>query len=47
MFLMLNVLELSASPNDSLQDQCNWLSTHFGVEIKKQSLDERYNTHTG
>lgn len=45
MFLMLNVLELSASPDDSLQDQCNWLSSHFQVEIKKQSLDERYNTY--
>lgn len=45
MFLMLNVLQLSASPDDSLQDQCNWLSSHFGVEIRKQSLDERYNTH--
>lgn len=45
MFLMLNVLGLSASPDDSLQDQCSWLSTHFKVDIKKQSLDERYNTH--
>jgi len=44
-FLMLNVLGLSAGPDDSLQDQCGWLWTHFKVEIKKQSLDERYNTH--
>lgn len=45
MFLMLNVLGLGSSPEDSLQDQCNWLSTHFGVHLKKQSLDERYNTY--
>jgi hypothetical protein len=45
MFLMLNVLELSLHPADSLQDQCNWLSAHFGIDLKKQSLDERYNTY--
>jgi len=47
MFLMINVLELSSSPDDNLQNQCNWLSTHFEVEIKKQSLNDRYNTHGG
>ena len=45
MFLLLNVLELSAYPKNSLQDQCLWLAEHFGVHYKKQSLDERYNTH--
>lgn len=47
MFLMLNVLDLGSSPEVSLQDQCNWLSTYFGIHLKKQSLDERYNTYGG
>lgn len=45
MFLLLNTLELSNYPKNSLQDQCLWLEEHFGIHLKKQSLDERYNTH--
>lgn len=44
MFLLLNVLELTAYPKNSLADQCLWLEDTFGVLLKKQSLDERYNT---
>lgn len=46
MFLLLNTLELSNYPKNSLQDQCLWLEEHFGIQLKKQSLDERYNTHS-
>ena len=46
MFLLLNTLELSNYPKNSLQDQCLWLEEHFGIHLKKQSLDERYNTHS-
>jgi Transposase DDE domain len=46
MFLLLNTIELVNYPKNSLQDQCLWLNEHFGVEFKKQSLDERYNTHS-
>lgn len=44
MFLLLNVLELSNHARHSLQDQCRWLEETFGVCLRKQSLDERYNT---
>jgi Transposase DDE domain len=44
MFLIMNVLELSNHPQNSLQDQCTWLEENFDVHLKKQSLDERYNT---
>jgi Transposase DDE domain len=46
MFLLLNTIELMNFPKNSLQDQCLWLKEHFGVQFKKQSLDERYNTHS-
>jgi Transposase DDE domain len=46
MFLLLNTIELMNFPRNSLQDQCLWLEEHFGVQFKKQSLDERYNTHS-
>ena len=46
MFLLLNTIELANFPKNSLQDQCLWLKDHFGVQFKKQSLDERYNTHS-
>lgn len=45
MFLLLNTIELANFPKNSLQDQCLWLKEHFGVHLKKQSLDERYTTH--
>jgi hypothetical protein len=46
MFLLLNTMELTLFPNNSLQDQCIWLEEHFGVSFKKQSLDERYNANS-
>ncbi|MCU0471392.1 MAG: IS4 family transposase [Arcicella sp.] len=46
MFLLLNTIELANFPKNSLQDQCLWLEEHFGVRFKKQSLDQRYNTHS-
>jgi hypothetical protein len=30
----------------SLNDQCDYLQEHFGIEMTKQSLDERYHTFT-
>jgi hypothetical protein len=44
MFLLLNLLELASYPKNSLTDQCLWLEQTFGVLLKKQSLDQRYNT---
>jgi len=44
MFLIMNVLELVNYPNNSLQEQCEWLEENYGVRLTKQSLDERYNT---
>lgn len=44
-FLMMNVFDSSDGKERSLTDSCDWLADHFGINIKKQSLDERYNTH--
>lgn len=44
MFLIMNVLEFVNYPNNSLQEQCEWLEENYGVRLTKQSLDERYNT---
>lgn len=46
MFVLLNMMELTLFPNNSLQDQCIWLEEHFGISFKKQSLDERYNANS-
>lgn len=44
MFLTLNALFIDSLSNTSLEDQCELLWEEFGVEMTKQSLDERYNT---
>jgi len=43
MFLKLNVLFEPSNSESSLNDMCDFLEDHFGVKIKKQSLDERFN----
>lgn len=45
-FLELNVFSLGNEDEKSLEDQCDYLEDNFGVFMKKQSLDERYNTHS-
>jgi len=45
-FLMMNVFDTTDGKERSLTDSCDWLAEHFGVNLKKQSLDERYNTHS-
>lgn len=45
-FLMMNVFDSSDGKERSLTDSCDWLAEHFGINLKKQSLDERYNTHS-
>lgn len=44
-FLMMNVFDSTDGKERSLTDSCDWLAEHFGLNLKKQSLDERYNTH--
>ena len=44
-FLMLNVFAQGNNQETSLEDQCNYLYQVFGIRMKKQSLDERFNTH--
>lgn len=44
-FLMLNVFSPSQGVENSLMDQCDRLCDWFGIEMSKQSLDERYNTY--
>ncbi len=44
-FLMMNVFDSTDGKERSLKDSCDWLAEHFDLNIKKQSLDERYNTH--
>lgn len=44
-FLMLNVFAQGSSKETSLEDQCNYLRQVFGINMKKQSLDERFNTY--
>jgi len=43
-FLMLNLFEASTQKEKSLNDCCDWLYEEFDVDMRKQSLDERYNT---
>jgi len=43
MFLNLNVLFEPSNSDSSLNDMCDFLEDHFGVRIRKQSLDERFN----
>jgi hypothetical protein len=44
MFLMLNVLA-GLNPKSSLNELSEWLDDEFGVKLRKQSLDERFNTY--
>ena len=44
-FLMLNVFAQGSGKETSLEDQCNYLQQVFGINMKKQSLDERFNTY--
>lgn len=43
-FLMMNVFDTTDGKERSLNDSCDWLAEHFGIDISKQSLDERYNS---
>jgi Transposase DDE domain len=45
MFLEMNSFSLSTGQGKSLFEQCEYLEDTFGLKIKKQSLDERYNTY--
>jgi hypothetical protein len=45
MFLEMNSFSLSTGEGKSLFEQCEYLEDTFGLKIKKQSLDERYNTY--
>ena len=44
-FLLLNVFESYSTFDSSLNERCDWLEEHFGLSMRKQSLDERYNTY--
>lgn len=43
-FLFMNVFDSTSGKERSLNDGCRWLFDNRGVSIRKQSLDERYNT---
>lgn len=43
-FLMMNVFDTTDGEERSLNDSCDWLAEEFGISMRKQSLDERYNT---
>lgn len=43
-FLEMNVFDSTDGKERSLNDSCDWLEEHYGIDITKQSLDERYNT---
>lgn len=43
-FLLMNLFEASSAKEKSLNDCCDWLLEEFDIDIRKQSLDERYNT---
>ncbi|WP_373551306.1 IS4 family transposase [Haliscomenobacter sp.] len=45
MFLQMNIFNTSSGDERSLNDQCEYLEETYGIELKKQSLDERYNTY--
>ena len=41
-FLEMMVQHIAPGKEWSLNDQCDWLREHHGIELTKQSLDERY-----
>lgn len=45
-FLMLNVFQPGSAKETSLNDMCDYLEQEFGIVMAKQSLDERFNTHS-
>lgn len=42
-FFLMNVFDTTCCNERSLNDCCDWLEDHYGIEMTKQSLDERYN----
>lgn len=44
MFLKMLCTHIAAPESWSLNDQCQYLRDEFGIEMTKQSLDERYQT---
>lgn len=44
-FLLMNIFESYSTFESSLNDRCDWLEEHFAISMRKQSLDERYNTY--
>jgi Transposase DDE domain len=44
-FLSLQVFEEESLRNQSLNEACDFLEREFGIALRKQSLDERYNTY--
>ena len=46
MFLEMNLFNLSGEKENSLSDQSDYLEDTYGIEMRKQSLDERYNTYS-
>lgn len=46
MFLQMNTFYLARGEERSLNEQCEYLEDTFGLKLKKQSLDERYNTYS-
>lgn len=43
-FLKMMVQNIAPDTEWSLNDQCDYLKEHFGIELTKQSLDSRYHT---
>lgn len=41
----MNVFNVSSGDERSLNDQCEYLEDAYCIALKKQSLDERYNTY--
>jgi len=46
MFLELNVCYLKDRCESSLNDMCDYLADNYDTSLTKQSLDERFNTHS-
>lgn len=43
-FLLLNIAGNASNGSMSLRESCLWLEEEFGISMRKQSLDERYNS---
>lgn len=44
-FVMMQIFQKENGQERSLSEECDYLSEHFGLQLRKQSLDERYNTY--